>query len=567
MRYSRLFGKTKKESHSELFHESYSLLFKAGYARTLGQGLYCFLPLGLRVLRNIKQIIRDELEILGGLEIQVPLVNPAELWDQSGRKETMKDSLITFRDVRNSEMVLAPTHEEAVVSLVKKSMHSYRDFPIFLYQFQTKFRNEYRTRGGMIRTREFDMSDSYSFHRSYSDLNNFFPKVFAAYEKIFQKCSVPAISAESEVGLMSGSTAYEFLTIDPQGKDTVVLCENCGYRAREEVALAIKQNRTDRLKPLERVETGNLKTMKKISSFLKIPMDGLGKVMLYSSPKGLIMAVVRADYEVSREKLCRYLSLTHINPASKAELDQAGLVPGFMSPINRPDNLIVVVDDTVVNSSNLAIASNQEGFYYLNANFGRDFDGLHVEDISRIKAGDLCLSCGSELKELHALELGNLFKLDDYLTRKMDLQFQDEEGIKRYPWMGSYGIGLGRLIVAVVEANHDERGIVWPYELAPFKFFLMGIGKSLTIKKYIDEIEDILGNDVLVDDSTESISKKFRDADLLGIPLRIVVSTRYIEDEQLELCDRYTGEKWLVHKRDLIKEIDKWRASIGKRSI
>lgn len=564
MRYSRLFGKSKKESQNELFQESYSLLFKAGYARTLGQGLYCFLPLGLKVLRNIKQIISEELENLGGLEVQVPLVNPAELWDESGRRETMGDSLVNFRDIRNSEMVLATAHEEAIVSLVKQSMHSYRDFPIFLFQFQTKFRNEYRTRGGMIRTREFEMNDSYSFHRSYSDLNNFFPKVFSAYEKIFKKCSVPYITAESEVGLMNGSRAYEFLTIDSQGKDTVVLCESCGYRAREEVALAIKKNQSDRLKPLVKVETGNLKTMKKISSFLKIPMNRLGKTMVYSSPDGLIMVVVRADYEVSREKLCRYLSLSHIKPATKMELDLAGLIPGFMSPINRPDNLVVIVDDTVVNSSNLGIASNEEGYYYLNVNFGRDFDCYHVTDISRIKEGDLCLSCGSELKEIHALELGNLFKLDDYYTKKMNLQFQDEEGVKRYPWMGSYGIGLGRLMIAIVEANHDDRGIIWPFELAPFKYFLMGIGKSLTIKKYVDEIEEMLGPDVLVDDRTESISKKFHDAELIGIPLRIVVSTRYIEDEQIELCDRYTRKKWLVHKNDLKKEIEKWRTTIGK---
>ncbi|MDA3810114.1 MAG: proline--tRNA ligase [Spirochaetaceae bacterium] len=564
MRYSRLFGKTKIETQNELFQDSYSMLFKAGFTRSLGQGLYCFLPLGLRVLRNVKRIITAEMELLGGSEIQVPLVNPADLWEESGRKETMGSSLIRFHDYRNSEMVLAPTHEEAVVSLVKQSLHSYRDFPIFLFQFQTKFRNEVRTRGGMVRTREFEMSDSYSFHRSYSDLNNFFPKVFAAYERIFKQCSIPIITAESEVGLMHGSRAYEFLTVDKQGKDIVVYCESCGYRAREDVALAIKHNHADRLKPLVEVETGNQKTMKKISKFLSIPFERLGKTMIYSSDVGLVMAVVRADHEVSREKLCRYLSIPFLKPASKEELDNIGLIPGFMSPINPPDDLLIVVDDTVVNSSNLAIASNKEGFYYLNANFGRDFDCYHVADISRIKEGDLCLSCGEPLKEVNALELGNLFKLDDFFTKKMNLQFQDEEGIKLYPWMGSYGIGLGRLIVAIAEANHDERGIVWPFDLAPYKYFLMGIGKSLTINKYVDEIEELLGPDVLVDDRSESISKKFRDADLIGIPLRIVVSARYIEDEQIELCDRATRNKWLVHKNDLKKEINKWGKKFGK---
>ncbi|MBI9096928.1 MAG: proline--tRNA ligase [Spirochaetaceae bacterium] len=563
MRYSRLFGKTKKETQTELFQDSYSLLFKAGFARPLGQGLYCFLPMGLRVLRNIKRVISEEMENLGGSEIQVPLVNPADLWEESGRNKTLGTSLIHFKDIRNSEMVLAPTHEEAVVSLVKQAIHSYRDFPIFLYQFQTKFRNEFRTRGGMIRTREFEMSDSYSFHRSFSDLNNFYPKVFAAFERIFTKCTVAYISAESGVGIMNGSKAYEFLTIDPQGKETVVLCDNCGYRAREEVAQAIKSNHTDRLKALEKVEVGNLKTMKKVSAALNISLDGLGKTMLYTSSEGLIMAVVRADYDVSREKLSRYLSITDVKPASKEELDQAGLTAGFMSPINPPGKIITVIDDTVVNSSNLAMASNEKGIYYLNVNFGRDFDCFHVTDISRIKQGDLCLSCGAELKEISALELGSLFKVDDYFAEKMHLQFQNEDGTKQHPWMGSYRIGLGRLIMAIVDANHDDRGIVWPYNLAPYKFFLMGIGKSKTINRYVDEIEEVLGPDVLVDDRNESISKKFRDAELIGIPLRIVVSSRYIEDEQIELCDRATRKKWLVHKNDLKMEIEKWRNTFG----
>jgi len=564
MRYSRLFGKTVKEAQNELFQESYSLLFKGGFARPLGQGLYCFLPIGMKVLRNIKRIISEEMENLGGSEIQAPLVNPADLWEESGRIDFMGDSLIHFTDIRNSRMVLAPTHEEAVVSLVRQSLHSYRDFPVFLFQFQTKFRNEYRTRGGMIRTREFEMNDAYSFHRTYSDLNNFFPKVFAAYERIFQRCHIPYITAESEVGVMQGSRAYEFLTEDPQGKDAVVRCSRCGYRAREEVALAVKKNNSEALKPLQKVETGNLKTMVKISRRLELPLDRLGKCMVYACPTGLVMAVVRADYDVSREKLMRYLEVTWIKPASKEELEEHGLVPGFMSPVNPPGSIVIVIDDTVVNSSNLAIASCEVGYYYLNANFGRDFDSYHVTDISRIKAGDLCLSCGAELEEIHALELGNLFKLDDYFSKKMNLQFQDEDGCKRNPYMGSYGIGLGRLIMAIVEANHDERGILWPYELAPFKYFLMGIGKSHTIKRYVDEIEEMLGPDVLVDDRAESISKKFRDAELLGIPLRIVVSSRYIEDEQVELCDRRTRDKWLVPKQDLKKEIRKWRKTFGK---
>jgi prolyl-tRNA synthetase len=564
MRYSRLFGKTVKEAQNELFQESYSLLFKGGFARPLGQGLYSFLPMGMKVLRNIKRIISTEMEALGGTEIQVPLVNPADLWEESGRLPHMGDSLVHFRDIRNSEMVLAPTHEEAVVSLVRQALHSYRDFPVFLFQFQTKFRNEYRTRGGMIRTREFEMNDAYSFHRSYSDLNNFFPKVFSAYERIFQRCSVPYITAESEVGVMQGSRAYEFLTIDPQGKDTVVLCNSCGYRAREEVALAVKKNSAGALKPLETVETGNLKTMSKISRKLELPLQQLAKCMVYSCSAGLVMAVVRADYEVSREKVMRYLGENWLKPATREELEEVGLVPGFMSPIKPPESIIIVIDDTVVNSSNLAIASNNVGSYYLNANFGRDFDSFHVADISRIKGGDVCLSCGSELEEVHALELGNLFKLDDYFTKKMNVQFQDEEGRKRFPYMGSYGIGLGRLLIAIVEANHDERGILWPYDLAPYKYFLMGIGKSQTIKRYVDEIEEILGPDVLVDDRTESISKKFRDAELLGIPLRIVVSSRYIEDEQVELCDRRTRVKWLVHKNDLKLEIKKWRKAFAR---
>jgi prolyl-tRNA synthetase len=556
MRYSRLFAKTLREVHQDLKSVSHLLLLKGGYIRALGQGLFSILPLGLRVIKNLEKIIAEEMDALGGQEITVPLINPRELWIKSGRDHMVDRDMIRFSDRSGKDLVISPTHEEAVVDLVRNCLTSYRDLPFFLYQFQLKYRDEDRPRHGLIRAKEFVMKDGYSFHRSYADLNNFFPKMYAAYMRVFNRCGVPIHAAESGVGYMGGERAYEFLMPCDCGDDMMITCQKCGYTANRDVAVGVKEYFSGPLFNIERVVTSGCSTMSALSRFLGRPLTDLAKSMVYLTPKGLVMAVVRGDYEVSFEKLSRRLNLPILRLATPDELETVGLIPGYLSPLGNLAGVPVVVDDMVANSSNLVYGGNETGVHLLNVNYGRDYETEHVTDISLIKEENACLHCGGKLRHIRSVELGNIFKLGDYYSRSMELFFHDESGNKIYPYMGSYGIGIGRLMAAVVEANHDERGIVWPLPLAPYKIFLMAVGKSLTIKKTTEELAEKFGDRVLYDDREESAGVKFKDADILGIPLRVLVSTHGLQEGVFEVRERRTGMTVQVPKDKIIEVIN-----------
>ena len=545
MLYSQLFGKTLKET--SLTVKSYQLLLRAGYVRQLSQGLYSLLPLGMIVNKKIEAIIRDELSKLNGQEVVVPLVNPYDLWKRGGRSQLLQRSLIRFRDRTGKELVLSPSHEEAMVELVRIGLNSYRDLPVLLYQFQTKFRDEEKVRLGPVRAKEFVMNDAYSFHRSSSDLNNFFPKMFTCYENIFKRLGLDVITSESGVGFMGGERAYEFHIPTQIGTDTVLACDTCGYSANQEVATAIKEEHPETLLPMETIRTEECTTMEKLSTFLNVPRSRLVKAMIFKSAKGYIMAVVRGDYAVSREKLSTMVGTPISDFATVAELELRGVNPEYASPLQVPEDFTVVIDDAVANSNNLVMASGEAGRHSINVNYGRDFESSFVGDIVQVKGTHLCLQCGTPLKEIRTLELGNIFKLGDFYTKALDLSFMSERGEKCYPAMGSYGIGMGRLLVAVANSNMDERGLLWPKELAPYKFFLMGIGKKIMVKRKVFELYEKLGsNRVLVDDRLESVGRKFRDADLLGIPYRIIISSKHLARGEVEFFDRKTGAKWQV---------------------
>lgn len=540
--------------------EGNSLLFQCGFIRILGQGLISFLPMGMKVINNLKALIAEEMHLIGGEEFQVPLVNPLSIWEKSGRSNLADSSLVVFKDSKGRKLVLSPTHEEAAVELAKSVVHSYKDFPLFFYQFQTKFRDESRTRAELVRAREFVMKDAYSFHRSYSELNNFFPEVFNSYLKIFERCNLPVIPAESGVGMMGGSKAYEFLYPHDHGKDVVMVCSHCGYRANRSVAVGVKSSVSEILYGMERVPITEKKDVEKQAAELHIPPGKIVKPRVYMTSNGPVMAVVRGDYDISLDKLAMILETAVTRPANDKTLKEFNLIPGFMSPFPAPEGVRVIVDDIVVSTPNLAMGTNEEGFYYVNANFGRDFDIPETKDIAQLKEGDLCMGCGTAMDSVKAFELGNIFKLDDFYTRKMNFSFNDVKGKNHYPFMGSYGLGLGRLVSCIAEANRDEKGLVWPLELAPYTFYLMGIGKSPRISSVVDEIAHELGEDnVLLDDRRESIGVKFRDADLLGIPLRLVVSRHFIEKGEIDVRDRRSGRKWYIKRENLKNEIKKWR--------
>ena len=542
--------------------KAHALLLRGGYIRGLGNGLYSYLPLGLRVVENLKSILRNAMNDLGGQEVQIPMVNPLSIWEASGRLDLVAKELVQFKDRSGRSLVLSPTHEEAAVELLRSSMKSYRDFPVFLYEFQQKFRDEERTRCGLIRTKEFIMKDAYSFHRSYSELNNFFPKIFAAYSSIFKECGIPFFTAEAGIGYIGGIKSYEFLMEADYGDDVVITCDSCGYAANRDVAVGIKESFAETPASLEKVETPGCITMEDLSGCLDLPRRQLGKAMLYRSQSGFVMAVVRGDYEVSEEKLARVVKRPILRLAAESEIRGAGLVPYFFSPVNLSfeagEELEIVVDDTIANTSNLVLGANEEGHHYTGVNFGRDFEVETVADISRIVDGDICLQCGETLKEIRAVEIGNIFKLGKFYTEAMDLSFDDDSGNKVYPEMGSYGIGVGRLIAATVEANHDGKGIVWPPNLAPFKVFLMGIGRSFKVRQVLERLHADYPDIILFDDREESPGVKFQDADLLGLPLRIIVSSRYLQEGRVEFHDRKTGETWLVGMDQISDIIGVW---------
>ena len=440
-----------------------------------------------------------------------------------------------------------------MVELLRIGLNSYRDLPVLLYQFQSKFRDEERTKGGLIRAKEFVMKDAYSFHRSRADLNNFFPRMFQAYQRIFRSLGLTVLSAESGVGYMGGEKAYEFLMPSKEGEDVVVVCDECGYRANREIAIGHKEYSSENPLPTERIRTPECTTMHRLSKYLKLPKSKLVKSMMYRSPEGLVLAVVRGDYEISTEKLSQISRRQIIELASPAQLELRGLSPGYLSPLGMPDDVLTVVDDTVANSNNLVMGTNEFGIHQVNINFGRDFETAMVGDIVRIRGKDKCFQCGKALKEVRAIELGNIFKLGDSFSRSMTLEFQDDNRKRHYPHMGSYGIGLGRLINAMVVAHQDGKGIGWPVAVAPFKVYLMGIGKSHKVKETIFDLYSELGSDLaLVDDRTESPGVKFIDADLIGIPFRIVVTSALLNEGEVEFYRRSDGKTWQVPLADAV---------------
>jgi prolyl-tRNA synthetase len=562
MRYTALFGKTLRDVPQSIRTESHALLHRAGYIRQMGSGLFSYLPLGMRVLARLQRLIGEQMQALGGQEICAPVVTPAEQWRRSGRLEWIAE-LVRFRDRQGRELVLSPTHEEAFVEIVRSALGSHREFPLFLYQFQIKFRDEERPGDGLVRTREVYMHDAYSFHRSYQDLNNFFPSAFKAYRGIFDRCGIQTFAGEAGVGYIGGEKSYEFLMPTQSSDHTIILCDRCGYCASGEVAVGGKQYLREEAKELSRVPTPGTTTIEELARLLGLPRKRMAKSLVYTTPRGLVMAVLRGDYELAVEKLSAYLKMPVYRPATEEELSSAGLVPGYLSPIGLSSSLRVVVDDAVARSANLVFGANEPGFHLLNGNFERDFRSGEVSDISLTTGARICLQCGGTLREIQALEVGHIFKLGDYYTRAMGLAVQDERGGLFHPHMGCYGVGLGRLMDAVVRANHDSAGIVWPPQLAPFSLYLMSVGKSPSVAAATEELHTAFGERCLYDDRPEYPGVKFADADLLGLPLRLVVAAKHLAEGKVELKERRNGKLHLVATGRLERALEELLGGAG----
>ena len=560
MRYSRLFPKTLRNVPRDITSTSYRLLLQAGYIRTLGHGLFSLAPLGVRVIERIKAVIREEMEALGAQEVLVPLVNPADLWNQSERRTLVGSDMVHFHDRNGRELVLAPTHEEAMVELLRSGLVTARDLPVCLYQFQLKFRDEEKVRNCLIRSREFIMKDAYSFHRSFADLNGFLPRVAAAYKRVFTRVGLSFIMAEAGVGYMGGDRSYEFLMPCETGDDGLIRCDRCSYAANAEVAVGAIESAWESPKALQTESAGGYRSITELVAGNGYRRERLLKSMVFTTRNRLVMALVRGDHAVSLEKLSRVLEEPVLGTASPEQIAELGLPVEFLSPIDLPDaareKLTIVADDTLSQTPNLIAGANNREMVYRNVNFGRDFDAGSIADLVRVPPGSRCRHCEEgRLYEQRAVELGNIFRLGEYYSRTMDVRVRGERGNDHYVHMGSYGIGVGRLLAAVVEQHHDERGIIWPAVIAPFPAFLMSIGKSLPVRDLVRNVHESLGNLALFDDRHTSISGKMKDADLLGIPLLIIVARESIEDQCVEVRDRARGTVERIPVSGLRKKI------------
>ena len=550
MRLSELFFATLRDDPADAEMPSHRLLVRAGYVRQLGSGIYSLLPLGYRVTKRVEQIIREELDRIGGQEMEMPVVHPADLWRESGRYDAVGPEMARFKDRAGRDMVLAMTHEEVVADLLRDIVKSYRQLPVILYHFQTKFRDEPRARGGLIRVREFVMKDSYSCDRDDAGLDVSYWKHHEAYRRIFERLGLEAVAVSSDPGMMGGSIAHEFMVLNPAGEDVLVLCERCDYAANRQIAVLPKPTPAEEAPlPVEEVATPGATTINALATFLGIGPERTAKAAFFVTGDGrFVVAVVRGDHEVNETKLVNAINETGgLRPAQVEEITARGMAAGYGSPIGARDAL-VVVDDLVVRSPNLVAGANREGYHLRNVNVPRDFTPDLVTDITNAREGDPCPSCGAPVVLRNGIEVGNIFKLGTKYTEALGATYLGEDGQRHLVVMGSYGIGLGRNVAAVVEAHHDEKGIVWPAEVAPYRAHLVAIGadKDPHVTELAERLHDLAiaaGREILYDDRAESPGVKLTDAELLGMPTILTVSPRSLAAGGVEVTDRATGER------------------------
>ena len=552
MRLSQLFFTSLRDDPAEAEMPSHRLLLRAGYVRQLGAGIYSLLPLGFRVSKRVEQVIREEQDRIGAQEMEMPVVHPAEIWKESGRYYKIGPELARFKDRGDRDMVLAMTHEEVVALLLRDIVQSYRQLPMMVYHFQTKFRDEPRSRGGLIRVREFVMKDAYSCDRDDAGLDRSYRAQYEAYERTFRRLGLDAISVGADVGIMGGTGAHEFMVLNEYGEDTLVLCDQCGYAENQQIAEVRKPDpEAEAELPMEDVETPGATTIDALASFMNIPRSRTAKAAFFMTGDGrFVVAIVRGDYDVNETKLVNAIKATGgLRPATLEEIKARGMEAGYGSPLGAKD-AVVVVDDLVTRSPNLVAGANRVGWHVKNVNVPRDYTPDVVRDITNAREGDACITCGSPLKLRKGIEVGNIFKLGTDFTVAFGSTYLGEDGERHPIVMGSYGIGVGRNVACVVEAHHDEKGIVWPEEVAPYVAHLVAIGgaRDPQVTEVAERLHDVAQaagywRDILYDDRDESPGVKFTDAELLGMPWILTVSPRSLAAGGVEVTNRATGER------------------------
>ena len=561
MRLSKLFGKTQREVPAEAETASHQLLLRASMIQQLAAGIYSYLPLGWRVLKKIENIIRDEMDKAGGQEVNLPVLQPFEMWQQSGRDQALGKVLFTLSDRRERKLALGPTHEEVITELVKYNVQSYRDLPLLLYQIQVKFRDEPRPRGGLIRVREFLMKDLYSFDVDEAGLDISYEKMDRAYRNIFERCGLPTMLVEADSGAIGGKDSREFMVVTENGEDEIIYCPGCDYAANAEKAVSAKE-KIDNGQPLavEEVATPGAGSIEEVAAFLKVPHSHTLKAVFYIADGKLVFVVIRGDLDVNEIKLNNQLKASELRLATEAEVIKAGLVAGAASPVGIK-GFKVIADDSVNSGTNFVAGGNKPDTHLKNVNYPRDFKADIVADIASARAGDKCPECGAALVSTQGIEVGHIFKLGTAYSQKFDASFIDEKGEPHPMVMGCYGLGLSRLMAAVIEQHHDEKGIIWPPTLAPYRVYLCPLYKEgakveEVAEKLYAELE-AAGFEVLFDDRPESPGVKFNDADLLGIPLRLTVSPRTLDKNSVELKKRSEKESELVPLAEIVSKLKK----------
>jgi prolyl-tRNA synthetase len=580
---SQIFGQTLRETPSEAEIASHQLLLRAGFIRQLAAGVFSYLPLARRALNKIEAIMRQEIDRIGGQEMTMPIVHPADLWQQTGRWYKIDAEMGRFKDRNGRDMVLAMTHEEVVADLVRQEVRSYRHLPRLVYHIQTKFRDDPRPRAGLIRVREFTMKDSYSLDTDWDGLDRQYRLHYQAYFNIFHRCGLPVIAVGADVGMMGGSLAHEYMYLTPAGEDTLLLCQSCGYSANRQIARLRKTAAAEeRPLELEKVATPGAKSIEELANFLGVEKSRTAKAVFLKAtfPPGttephirqesFIFAIIRGDMEVNETKLANTLGASGLRPATEDEIRLTGAVPGYASPVglkrasqasgDSKSAFIVVVDDMVPQSPNLVAGANEAGYHLLNVNYGRDYSADFVADIAAAQDGDACPKCGSPLQAVRGVEVGNIFKLGTHFSEKLGCTFTDVDGQEKPVIMGSYGIGSGRLLACIAEEHHDEQGLRWPVSVAPYPVHLVvlvGRGSSDTMTTADQLYSDLLaaGYEPLYDDRDESPGVKFNDADLIGLPLRLTVSERALKQGGVEMKRRDQSERRIIPLAEVLQVV------------
>jgi prolyl-tRNA synthetase len=562
MRWSQYFIRTLKEVPSDAEAPSHIFLSRAGYIRKLFAGAYSYLPMGLRVLKKIEGIVRAEMDRIGGQEVLLPALHPAEIWKESGRFSQIGEDMFHIKDRKDRLLVLGPTHEEIITDLVRHEIRSYKEVPLLLYQIQTKFRDEVRPRFGIIRSKEFMMKDAYSFHTDEADLDKMYDRVYQAYQAIFARLGVRILAVQADPGVMGGTSSHEFMALSKSGENHIAMCSACDYVASLDVVsfgASTKKRGASEAVELEEVPTPGAKTIEEVSRFLKIKPQGLVKTLIYNTDQGPIAALVRGDHEINEIKLARKCGFQKLVLATPEEIKKwTGGPLGFSGPVGLK-NVKIIEDYAVSELAHFVTGANCQDLHLKGVSSSRDYQPDKVDDIRTVVMGDSCPKCQKALKIETAMELGHIFKLMTKYSASMQANVLDEKGKERPLIMGCYGLGINRILAAIVELSHDKNGIKWPPSVSPFQILIVPVNISdPLIQKTAEEIYTLFRNrgvEVLLDDRNERAGAKFKDADLIGITTQIVIGPAALKEGKIEVKSRLGGSVQRIEKDELLTHL------------